>query len=52
LEGDSRWIDGTAKELGFSPDDYIFLSYARLQAQWCEEFGKPMSDMIFESEQE
>jgi adenylate cyclase class 2 len=49
LEGPSRWIDRTAKELGFSTDSYIFLSYARLHAQWCAEDGKPMCDMVFET---
>jgi len=49
LEGPSRWIDRTAKELGFSSDDYIFLSYARLHAQWCAEDEKPMCDMVFEA---
>ena len=47
LEGASRWIDQTAKELGFSKNDYIFLSYARLHAQWCAEDEKPFSDMVF-----
>jgi adenylate cyclase class 2 len=49
LEGPSRWIDRTAKELGFSPDSYIFLSYARLYAQWCEEDEKPVGDMVFDA---
>lgn len=52
LEGTSRWIDRTAKELGFSPDAYIFLSYARLQAQWCAEYDKPMCDMVFGQDNE
>ena len=29
LEGPARWIDKTARELGFSRDDYILLSYGR-----------------------
>ena len=48
LEGESRWIDRTARELGFSSDSYIFLSYARLQSQWCAEYGKEKCDMLFE----
>ena len=49
LEGPARWLDQTAKDLGFSKNDYIFLSYARLYAQWCAEDEKPMSDMVFEA---
>ncbi len=49
LEGPARWLDLTAKDLGFSKNDYIFLSYARLHAQWCAEDEKPMSDMVFEA---
>jgi adenylate cyclase class 2 len=37
LEGPSRWIDATAKDLGFSRNDYIGLSYGRLYEQWCRE---------------
>jgi adenylate cyclase class 2 len=35
LEGPPRWIDKTARLLGFSRDDYILLSYGRLFEQWC-----------------
>ena len=49
LEGPSRWIDRTAKELGSTKDAYIFRSYARLHAQWCAEYDKPFCDMVFES---
>jgi adenylate cyclase, class 2 len=31
LEGPPRWIDATARELGFTPHDYITASYIRLQ---------------------
>ena len=48
LEGNARWLDTTAKELGFSPDAYILLSYARLHAQWCAEYDLPPGDMAFQ----
>ncbi|HXJ41387.1 MAG TPA: class IV adenylate cyclase [Bryobacteraceae bacterium] len=47
LEGPVRWIDRTAKELGFSRESYILLSYARLHAQWRTEFGEQRTDMVF-----
>ena len=36
LEGPARWIDRTAKELGYSRDDYILASYVRLFIAWSE----------------
>lgn len=47
LEGPAAWIDRTAKELGFSPDDYITLSYARLWERWREAHQLPSGDMVF-----
>ena len=47
LEGPSRWIDKTARELGFSRDDYILLSYGRLFEQWCAEHGTESRNMSF-----
>lgn len=47
LEGTSTWIDITAARLGFSPDDYITLSYASLWAEWRKENRIRRSDMIF-----
>jgi adenylate cyclase, class 2 len=47
LEGPSRWIDKTARELGFSRDDYILLSYGRLFEQWCAEHGVESRNMAF-----
>ena len=49
LEGPSRWIDQTAKDLGFSRDDYIGLSYARLYEQWCREHGVVSNNMSFKT---
>jgi adenylate cyclase class 2 len=47
LEGPVRWIDRTAKQLGFSRDDYIVLSYGRLYEQWCEAHGVESRNMSF-----
>ena len=47
LEGPARWIDRTAKDLGFSRDDYILLSYGRLFEQWCAERGIESRNMSF-----
>jgi adenylate cyclase class 2 len=47
LEGAARWIDRTAKELGFSRRDYITASYAALHAEWCREYGIDARDMKF-----
>lgn len=47
VEGSPRWIDRTAKALGFGPDDYINLSYGLLYQQFCREMGKPAANMVF-----
>jgi adenylate cyclase class 2 len=47
LEGPARWIDKTARELGFSRDDYIGLSYGRLFEQWCAERQIESRNMSF-----
>jgi adenylate cyclase class 2 len=49
LEGPSRWIDRTARDLGFSRDDYIAMSYGRLFEQWCEEQGVESRNMCFDA---
>jgi adenylate cyclase class 2 len=49
LEGSAAWIDRTAKDLGFSRDDYITMSYPRLWEKWREEHGLPGRDMVFDS---
>jgi len=36
IEGPSRWIDATAKELGFPRSAYVTLSYGRLFENWRE----------------
>lgn len=47
LEGPARWIDKTARALGYSRDDYILLSYGRLFEQWCAEHGVESHNMSF-----
>lgn len=47
LEGPARWIDRTARDLGFSSDDYITLSYGKLYAEWCREHGTTPSNLTF-----
>jgi adenylate cyclase class 2 len=47
VEGSPRWIDRTAKQLGFSPSDYILLSYGALYLAWCREHGIKPSNMVF-----
>ncbi len=49
LEGPSRWIDRTAKELGFSRADYVPFSYSRLFSMWCAERGIESNAMTFSS---
>ena len=47
LEGSPRWIDRTAREMGFVEQDYITSSYARLYLDWCRKNGKKPSNMVF-----
>lgn len=47
LEGPARWIDGTAKEIGFGRADYVMDSYGRLYEAWCAAHGVPVEDMRF-----
>ncbi len=47
IEGPARWIDRTAKRLGFSPADYIKSSYGALYLQYCREHGITPSNMVF-----
>ena len=47
LEGRPRWIDKTARELGFSGSDYITHSYGNLYLAHCRERGLVPSDMMF-----
>jgi adenylate cyclase class 2 len=47
IEGPPRWIDRTAKQLGFTADDYIIESYGALYQKYCAECGITPSDMVF-----
>lgn len=47
LEGPRRWIDEVARQLAYSPDDYITASYASLYRQKCLERGETPRDMVF-----
>jgi adenylate cyclase class 2 len=49
LEGPSEWIDDTAKQLGFSEQDYLLDSYARLYVADCERRGVEPGQMVFAS---
>lgn len=47
LEGKPRWIDRTAKLLGYSSADYITGSYGYLYMIYCREHGIQAKDMLF-----
>ncbi len=47
LEGPARWIDRTAKALGFSRNSYITASYGRLYFAWCKASGVTPAGMTF-----
>ncbi len=49
LEGSPRWIDRSARSLGFSEEDYVTTSYYGLYVAYCRERGMPVTHMIFES---
>ena len=46
LEGPPRWIDRTARLLGFGEADYITASYGRLYLDWCQRNGVAPGDML------
>jgi adenylate cyclase class 2 len=47
LEGSPRWIDRTARQLGFRTADYITASYGRLFFEWAEKQGEHGGHMVF-----
>jgi adenylate cyclase class 2 len=47
VEGVPRWIDRTARRLGFREADYITMSYAALYRQYCEAHCVEPTDMVF-----
>ena len=50
LEGPARWIDRTAKLLGYRKQDYITASYAALYQDNCRENGLEPGNMVFSQE--
>ena len=49
LEGPAEWIDRTARELDFSPRDYVVSSYGKLYSDYCAQRGVQPKDMVFAS---
>ena len=47
IEGSPRWIDRSARLLGFSSEDYITRSYGYLYLAYCREKRIPPKDMLF-----
>ena len=47
LEGAPRWIDRAARELGYSPADYITDSYGSLYLAYCRSRKPAARNMIF-----
>jgi adenylate cyclase class 2 len=47
IEGAPKWIDATARELGFAPENYITQSYGGLYLQYCRDHGTRPTQMIF-----
>lgn len=51
LEGPPRWIDSTARLLGFGKSDYIRQSYGYLHMLYCREHGIQRNHMLFRATQ-
>ena len=49
IEGPSRWIDRTAKELQISPNDYITATYSELFFEWKKQTKSPANEMTFKA---
>lgn len=47
LEGSPRWIDRTARELGFHKSDYITASYGALYLEFCKKQRIRPANMLF-----
>lgn len=47
LEGSPRWIDRTARRLGFTDEDYVTASYAALYFDWCARQHRATANMVF-----
>jgi adenylate cyclase, class 2 len=49
IEGQSRWIDRTAKLLQISPSDYITATYTELFFEWKNRTKSPANEMTFKA---
>jgi len=49
IEGKSRWIDQTARQLGISNSDYITQSYAELFFNWKKQSRSSAKEMTFKA---
>jgi adenylate cyclase class 2 len=49
IEGTPRWIDHSARLLGFSAKDYITRSYGYLYLAYCRERRIRPKDMLFKN---
>ena len=49
LEGSPKWIDATARQLGFKRSHYITSSYGELYLRYCHDQGSKPAQMIFPS---
>jgi adenylate cyclase class 2 len=49
IEGRSRWIDATAKNLGVAASDYITKNYATLFVEWTHQTGCTAREMTFDA---
>jgi adenylate cyclase class 2 len=49
LEGEEEAIAEAVKLLGIGQEDYVLESYLALQASHCQQQGKPLEDMVFNS---
>jgi hypothetical protein len=47
LEGAARWIDRTARSLGYPRETWITASYAALYREWCQARNIAPSNMTF-----
>ena len=50
LEGPARWIDRTARRLGYLQEDYITASYAALYFDYCKENRVKPGNMVFSTD--
>jgi adenylate cyclase class 2 len=49
LEGSAAAIDRAARELGYSPRDYVLKNYLLLYVEECKRRGEQPRDMLFDA---